>query len=116
MVVGFDTTATNPIQSQIKGLTTNGVISTPGRMALGLGPLSRMRINLGRVSASRILSIPKHRYAAVWLISGRPSRSHCFSPIGYTQSTPYVASNDNNATPAGSLTSPFPGGILAPAA
>ena len=26
-----------------------------------------------------------------------------------------MASNDNNATPAGSLTNPFPGGILAPA-
>jgi hypothetical protein len=38
-----------------------------------------------------------------------------FSPIGYTQSTPYVASNDNNATPAGSIGNPFPGGILAPA-
>ena len=35
-------------------------------------------------------------------------------PIGYTQTTPYVASNDNNATPAGTLSNPFPDGLLKP--
>jgi hypothetical protein len=33
---------------------------------------------------------------------------------GYTQTTTYVASNDGNATPANSLTNPFPAGVLQP--
>ncbi|MDP9171359.1 MAG: carboxypeptidase regulatory-like domain-containing protein, partial [Acidobacteriota bacterium] len=32
----------------------------------------------------------------------------------YTQSTPYVASNDGNVTPAGTISNPFPTGILSP--
>ena len=35
-------------------------------------------------------------------------------PIGYTQATPIVASNDNNFTPAVSLDNPFPSGLLKP--
>jgi hypothetical protein len=37
-----------------------------------------------------------------------------YTPIGYAQSAPYVASNDNNATPVGSLSNPFPNGLLVP--
>ena len=32
--------------------------------------------------------------------------------LGYAQTTPYVASNDGNATPAGRLSNPFPNGLL----
>ena len=34
--------------------------------------------------------------------------------VGYNQTTAYNASTDGNATPAGSLSNPFPGGILQP--
>ncbi len=36
------------------------------------------------------------------------------SEPGFTQSNAYVASNDGNATPAGSLSNPFPNGIAQP--
>jgi len=39
--------------------------------------------------------------------------SSAFAP-GYSQATTYVYSNDGGKTPAGSLSDPYPGGILAP--
>ncbi len=33
------------------------------------------------------------------------------NPLGYTFATPYVDSNDGNATPANSLSNPFPAGV-----
>ena len=38
----------------------------------------------------------------------------CDSAPGFTQTTTYVASNNGNATPANSLSNPFPTGILQP--
>ena len=115
LVVGFDTSATNPIQSQVKGLTTNGVVQYAGQDGAGtwatqpnankFGPRAGFAYSFNSKTSIR------GGYGLFWA----PFSFTLFSPIGYTQSTPYVASNDNNATPAGSLTNPFPGGILSPA-
>jgi hypothetical protein len=37
-----------------------------------------------------------------------------YNPPGYTATSTYVASNDGNATPANSLTNPFPAGLARP--
>ena len=36
LIVGFDKTAVNPIQSQVKGITTNGVIQYAGQNGAGV--------------------------------------------------------------------------------
>jgi len=49
-------------------------------------------------------------YGLLWA----PYYFSSFTPLGYTNSTPYVASTNNNVSPSGSLSNPFPSGILQP--
>jgi hypothetical protein len=114
LIVGFDPAASNPIQSQVAGITTNGIIQYAGLSNFGdtathpnadkFSPRAGFAYNLDSKTTLR------GGYGMLWA----PFSFSLFSPIGYTQSTPYVASNDGNVTPAGSLSNPFPSGILAP--
>ncbi|MBZ5583177.1 MAG: carboxypeptidase regulatory-like domain-containing protein [Acidobacteriia bacterium] len=47
--------------------------------------------------------------------TGAYSTNPILTQEGYSQSTPFTASNDNNLTPYGTLANPFPGGIQQPA-
>jgi hypothetical protein len=44
-----------------------------------------------------------------------PARYDLYNPLGFSQVNEYVGSNDGNLTPAGTLSNPFPAGLLAPA-
>jgi len=114
LIVGFNPKLPNPVQSQVSGLVTNGVIEYAG---VGGFPTQATNPNKDKFSpragfAYTMDSKTTFRggYGLLWA----PFSFSLYSPIGYTQSTPYVASNDNNVTPAGSLSNPFPGGILSP--
>jgi len=114
LIVGFDPTVPNPIQSQVSGITTSGIIQYAGLSNFGdtathpnadkFSPRVGFAYNLDSKTTLR------GGYGMLWA----PFSFSLFSPIGYTQSTPYVASNDGNVTPAGSLSNPFPSGILSP--
>jgi hypothetical protein len=113
-ISGFDTTAVNPIQSQVSGIKTPGVIEYAGQNGYGTsaGNPNKDKISprVGFAYALNSKTTVRGGYGVFWA----PIPFSLYTPIGYTQSTPYVASNDNNATPAGSLNNPFPNGLLAP--
>ncbi len=115
LVAAFNPAASNPIQNQVTGITTNGVIEYAGQNGYGneathptgtkFGPRAGFAYALDSKTSIR------GGYGLFWA----PFSFGLYTPIGYTQSTPYVASNDNNVTPAGTLSNPFPSGVLAPA-
>ena len=112
---GFDTKAVNPIQSQVSGLTTLGVLEYAGQNGYGTTAMNPNRNKFGpRVGFAWSLNpktILRGGYGLFWA----PLSFSLQSTFGYTATTSYVSSNDGGATPANSLGNPFPTGILQPA-
>ena len=114
LIVGFDTTVSNPIQKYVPGLTTNGVVAYAGQNGYGttathpnadkFSPRAGFAWNLAPKTTIR------GGYGLLWA----PYTFSLLTPLGYTYSTPYVASNDGGVTPANSLSNPFPGGVQTP--
>ncbi|HWD99464.1 MAG TPA: TonB-dependent receptor, partial [Bryobacteraceae bacterium] len=115
LIAGFNPSVANPIQSQVSGITTNGVLEYAGQNGYGNEATHPTGTKFGpRVGFAYALDSKttiRGGYGLFWA----PFAFSLYTPIGYTQSTPYVASNDNSATPAGTLSNPFPSGVLAPA-
>jgi hypothetical protein len=114
LIVGFDTTVSNPIQQYVPSLTTNGVVAYAGQNGYGttathpnadkFSPRAGFAWNLAPKTTIR------GGYGLLWA----PYTFSLLTPLGYTYSTPYVASNDGGVTPANSLSNPFPGGVQTP--
>jgi hypothetical protein len=114
LIVGFDTSAVNPIQKEVSGITTNGVIQYSGQNGAGVyatsptvakfAPRAGFAWNVAKKTTIR------GGYGLFWA----PFTFSLVNPLGYSYSTPYVASNDGNVTPANSLSNPFPNGIQTP--
>jgi len=112
---GFDPKAINPIQAQVPGLTTLGVLEYAGQDGYGstvgnpnhdkLGPRAGFAWSLNPKT------IVRGGYGLFWA----PLSFSLQSTFGYTATTSYVSSNDGGATPANSLNNPFPTGVLQPA-
>ena len=114
LAVGFDRTA----QAQLSG----GAAVTGGILFAGvdgnqrdIGSLTRLKFapRLGAAFAVNHQTVVRGGYGILYA----PVR---YDPIaalapGYTQYTTYVASNNNNQTPAGTLNNPFPNGLQKPA-
>jgi len=114
LAVGFDRTATTQLASNTTvtgGILFAGVNGSPR----DVGNLSRLKF-APRVGASFALdakTVLRGGYGILYApLRYDPSAS--LAP-GYTQYTPYVASNDNDQTPANVLDNPFPNGIQKPA-
>ena len=114
LIVGFDPNAVNAIQSQVKGITTKGVIQYAGQNGAGVYATSPTTAKFSpRVGfAWNIANKTTIRggYGLFWA----PYTFGLANPLGYTYATPYVASNDGNITPANSLSNPFPTGLQTP--
>jgi len=111
---GFDTKAVNPIQSQVKGITTLGVLEYAGENGYGTVAGSPNKNKFGpRVGFAWSLN-PKTSIRGGYGLFWAPFSFGLQSTFGYTATTNYVASNDGGATPANSLSNPFPGGVLQP--
>ncbi len=115
LIVGFNPKIANPIQSSVPGIVTNGVIEYAGQNGFGSEATNPNRDKFSPRAGFAYTLNPKTTIRGGYGLLWAPFSFGLYSPIGYTQSTPYVASNDNNVTPAGSISNPFPGGILAPA-
>ncbi|HEY3823222.1 MAG TPA: carboxypeptidase regulatory-like domain-containing protein [Bryobacteraceae bacterium] len=114
LIVGFDTNAVNPIQSQVAGITTKGVIEYAGQNGYGTeanGP-SKLKFSPRIGFAWNVM--PKTTIRGGYGLFWAPYTFSLVNPLGYTFATPYVASNDGNVTPANSLSNPFPGGVQQP--
>jgi hypothetical protein len=114
LAVGFDRTATAQLASNTTvtgGILFAGVNGSPK----DIGNLSRLKF-APRVGASFALdskTVVRGGYGILYAPL-RYDPSAALAP-GYTQYTPYVASNDNNQTSANVLDNPFPSGIQKPA-
>lgn len=114
LAVGFDRSA--------KATLPNGVPVTGGILFAGvngnhqdIGDLSRLKF-APRIGAAYQLT-PKTVVRGGYAVLYAPVR---YDPVaalapGYTQANSYVASSNNNQTPANNLSNPFPAGLQKPA-
>ena len=116
LLVGFNPSIVNPVQSSVPGITTLGVPEYAGQNGFPTQVQNQNHDKIGpRVGFAYALNSKtsiRGGYGLFW----NPFSFSLQSPIGYTQSTPYnngVASVANaGAIPAGSLSNPFPSGLL----
>jgi Carboxypeptidase regulatory-like domain/TonB dependent receptor len=106
---GFDRDATNPFQ--VPGLQLKGgllFVNEDNRL-----PYKRDLNNIGpRVGVAYQLNektVLRGGYGLSYLPAFDPGTS-----LGFSVSTPYVASTDNNLTPANVLSNPYPAGLVQP--
>jgi hypothetical protein len=111
---GFDTKAVNPVQSQVPGLATPGVLEYAGQNGYGSTAMRPNRDKFGPRFGFAWTLTPKTVLRGGYGLFWAPLSFSLQSTFGYTATTSYVASNDGGATPANSLTNPFPTGVLQP--
>jgi hypothetical protein len=111
---GFDAKAVNPIQAQVSGIATPGVLEYAGQNGYPTSAGNPNHDKLGpRVGFAYSIS-PKTVLRGGYGLFWAPLSFGLQSTFGYTATTNYVATNDGGATPANSLNNPFPAGILQP--
>ena len=114
LIVGFDTHAVNPIQSQVSGITTNGVVEYLGQNGYGFYAThpnkDKISPRVGFAWNAMKNTTVRGGYGLFWA----PYTFSLANPLGYTYASPYVASNDGNITPANTLSNPFPNGLQNP--
>ena len=113
-IVGFDQNTTNPIGAAA-GIDTKG-----GLLYAGVNGNPTSCCNLGGARFAPRVGVAYRLNDKTTLRGGyglfyAPARYDLFNPLGYTQVSEYIGSNDGNLTPAGSISNPFPNGLLAPA-
>jgi hypothetical protein len=111
---GFDPNATNPIQNQVTGIATKGVLEYAGQNGYGTSAFNPNRDKFGpRVGFAYQLN-PKTVIRGGYGLFWAPLSFSLESAFGYTATTSYVSTLNGGATPAGSLSNPFPTGVLQP--
>jgi hypothetical protein len=113
-MVGFNPTLVNPILAAIPGVPTLGSIVYAGQngFTTATHPNSdKFAPRVGFAYALNSKTSIRGGYGLLWA----PYSFSLFTPIGYSNATPYVASTNNNVSPANSLSNPFPTGFIAPA-
>jgi hypothetical protein len=114
LIVGFDRNAVNPIQSQVSGIVTNGVVEYQDQNGYGSYAThpnaDKISPRIGFAWSGPKNTIIRGGYGLFWA----PYTFSLANPLGYTYATPYVASNDGNVTPANVLSNPFPSGLQNP--
>jgi hypothetical protein len=108
---GFDVNATNPLQSQVTGLTLKGgLLFTDAGHRL---PFAKDLNNWGpRIGASYRLgknTVLRGGFGTNYSVTFQTGGN-----TGFSASTGYVGSNDAGLTPANGLSNPLPGGVLVP--
>ncbi len=113
--VDFDRSALNPISNADKtvagGLIFAGVQGAPteqGDTGMRLGPRFGVAYKIDDKTVIR------GGVGYFWAPLRIENSAEGVGAIGYTQSTPYVGSNDGGLTPATSLSNPFPNGLMQP--
>lgn len=106
---GFDYNSTNPLQSRVTGLTLKGgLLFTDSNERF---PFKRDWNNWGpRLGAAYRLgnnTVLRGGYGINYSVSFQTGGAN-----GFSTTTGYVASTDNNLTPANTLTNPFPAGSV----
>jgi hypothetical protein len=114
LIVGFDTSAVNPVQSQVTGITTKGVVEYAGQNGYGAYATHPNKDKISPRIGFAWNVMPKTTVRGGYGLFWAPYTFSLANPLGYTYATPYVASNDGNVTPANTLNNPFPAGLQTP--
>jgi len=114
MVTNFNGMATNPLAANVTGITPMGevVFAGNGKNTVGNPYTSKWGPRFGMAYQLNTKTVLRAGYGIYWapqFALGAP-----IATVGYNQSTSYIASTNNNVTPANTLSNPFPSGILQP--
>ncbi|HEV3198587.1 MAG TPA: TonB-dependent receptor [Bryobacteraceae bacterium] len=114
MLVNFDGTVANPLAANVSGISPKGqvVYAGNGKNTVGNPYTSKWGPRVGMAYQLNSKTVVRAGYGIFWapqFAIGSP-----IATVGYNQTTSYIASTDNNATPANILGNPFPTGILQP--
>jgi hypothetical protein len=116
ILVNFDGTAANPLAANVSGISPKGQVVYAGSghpTSAGNPYFSKWGPRAGLAYSLDSKTVIRAGYGIFWapqFALGSP-----IATVGYNQTTTYIASTDNNTTPANSLANPFPTGILQPA-
>jgi trimeric autotransporter adhesin len=114
LIVGFNPTATNPLQQNVTGIQVPGEVEyagvngNPTQTGNELGVKPAPRIGVAYSIDSK--TVVRGGYGIFWV----PTFFNFQNAIGYSQTTSIVASTNGNFTPAASLANPYPSGLLQP--
>jgi hypothetical protein len=120
MLVGFNQQAYNPIQGYLpqgSGVNAYGLPLIAGQNGNPTACCNALKDKFGPRFGIAYQINDKTTFRGGWGIFYAPiyfSLDNQYSP-GLAQTTTYLASADGNATPANSLTNPYPSGVLRPA-
>jgi hypothetical protein len=109
----FNPTAINPVQSQVSGIATPGEVvyaGQPGYTSATHPNSDKFAPRVGFAYSLDSKTTLRGGYGLLWA----PFYFSSFTPLGYTNTTSYIASTNGNISPSGSLSNPFPSGILQP--
>ena len=114
LIVGFNPTATNPLQQNVSGLQIPGEVEYAGVNGnptqtgneLPVKPATRA----GFAYSVDSKTVIRGGYGIFWV----PTFFNFQNAIGYSQTTSLVASTNGNFTPSASLANPYPSGLLQP--
>jgi hypothetical protein len=114
LIVGFNPTATNPLQQSVTGLQIPGEVEYAGvggnptqtGNALSVKPAPRF----GFAYAADSKTVVRGGYGLFWA----PTFFNFQNAIGYSQTTSIVASTNGNFTPSATLQNLYPSGLLQP--
>jgi hypothetical protein len=115
MIVNFAGTVANPLAAGVTGISPKGEViyaGNGGKTNVGNPYGSKWGPRFGvayQLTKKTVVRAGYGIFFAPQFALGSP-----VATVGFNQTTPYIASTDNNATSAGSLSNPFPGGILQP--
>ena len=122
LYTNFDETAVNPAANYMNpantpaGFVPHGVVQWAGQagapFSAGNPELEKLGPRLGAAYKINDKTVLRGGFALMW---GPPNQlGSPYSPAGFAAYTPYIASVNGFATSAGSLSNPFPTGILQP--
>jgi hypothetical protein len=116
ITVGFDRTAAFPIQlpglDLRGGLIYAGVNGNPTHQAQ---PLNGLAPRGGLSWSPTDKTVLRGGYGLFWAPTMMPNVSEAvIGTRGYSAATTYLASTDGNLTPSGSISDPFPNGVVPP--
>ena len=115
--VGFDRNAANPF-GQSAGVDTRGGLLYAGvggnKSTQGDPSHTKFSPRIGVAWQLNDKTTIRGGYGLFWAPPRNNVDANHLGADGYVQNTSYIASNDGGKTPAGSLSDPFPGGVIKP--